>query len=233
MSGVLLRLARLVLARKILNAYNSYGFVSAFIYGPQGCGKTTYALWVLREVYGNWDDVIDNTYFYIDSLIPRLKDCVKSGKRIKVVLLDDAGVWLIKYHWRREFSVWFSKLFNLIRTVCSGIIFTSVEASDIVKFVRDKVMFRVQIRVGGVDDSGVVWREARGYEVFVLPTLEHHIRWAFSDYYPLWLPGRVRERYEAKRREALERLVGEVEGRKVSKALPDVGVDVGGLVSEI
>lgn len=198
-----------VLSFFINRAYESYGFVSAFIYGPQGVGKTTYALKVLYYVYKDWDKVLENTYFYIDNLIPRLVECFKNNERIKAILLDDAGVWLLKYYWYKYFPIWFSKLFNLMRTICSGIIFTSVEVSDIVKFVRDKVRYRVAIRV--VDDDV---RKAIGYKVITLPTLERIVKRYFVDYFKLDLPSDVRREYESMRREAIERLLGEVHGKK-------------------
>jgi len=217
---MVVRIKGLTLSLFINSAYSSYGFCSAFVYGSQGVGKTTYALKVLYGVYGDWDKVLENTYFYIDNLIPRLKDCVKSGKRIKAILLDDAGVWLIKYHWRKDFSVWFSKLFNLIRTICSGIIFTSVEVSDIVKFVRDKVQYRVSIRV--IDN---LTREAIGYRVITLPTLERIVKRWFIDRFRLDLPGDVRKEYEEMRKEAIERLMSDVEGKR--ERGKEVDVDLG------
>jgi len=42
------------LARLISSAYKRYDFVSAFVIGPQGMGKTTYAMLVAYEVYGDW-----------------------------------------------------------------------------------------------------------------------------------------------------------------------------------
>lgn len=194
-----------VLAGLINRAYSSYGFVSAFIYGPQGIGKTTYALKVLYGVYGDWGSVLDNTYFYIDGLVSRLRDCLLSGDRIKAVLIDDAGVHLVKYSWRKNFSVWFSKFFNLIRTTCSGVLFTSVEVTDIIKFVRDKIMYRVSIRPLDEDK-----REAVGYKVIVWPSLQRVVKKAFIDVYTLSLPLNVKRAYEEMRREAIMRLFNEV-----------------------
>jgi len=199
----------MLISAKLINyAYGHYGFVSFFIYGKQGTGKTTYCLKVLKEAYGDWDIVLKNTYFYIDTLIPRLKQCVKEGKRIKAILLDDAGVWLIKYQWFKRFPIWFGKLWNLMRTVCSGILFTSVEVCDIIKFVRDKIEYRISI----VPLSDVE-RMAKAYKVRVLPSMDKIIEKAYYDYFTLRLPGDVRKEYEEMRREALERLMKELEGK--------------------
>lgn len=199
-------LTQTTLSLFINKAYENYSFVSAFIYGPQGVGKTTYALKTLYYVYGSWEEALNNTYFYIDNLLPRLKETFERGERIKAVLLDDAGVWLVKYYWRRDFSVWFSKFFNLIRTIVSGVIFTSVEVTDIVKFVRDKVMYRVNVMRISRDTS-----KAIGYRVKTNPMLEQYVERVFEDIFGLSLPEDVREKYEAKRREAIATLFKELE----------------------
>jgi len=193
-------------------AYENYGFVSAFIYGSQGSGKTTYALKTLYYVYGSWEEALNNTYFYIDDLLPRLYDTFNRGERIKAILLDDAGVWLMKYHWRKDFSVWFSKLFNLLRTIVSGVIFTSVEATDIVKFVRDKMMYRVYvIKISNTHSIAI------GYKVNITPLLEQYVERIFEDTYSLKLPNDVREKYEAKRREAISTLFQELKGIEIDR----------------
>ncbi|RLG73710.1 MAG: hypothetical protein DRO14_06425 [Thermoprotei archaeon] len=207
------------LASRIIKAYNTQSFISAFAYGHQGVGKTTYALLILYNVYRDWDKVLDNTYFYIETLIPKLKKALQSGERIPAILLDDAGIWLVKYSWRKNFSQWFSKLFNLMRTVVAGIIFTSVEVSDIVKFVRDKVIYRISI----VRFRDFV--EARAYRCYITPMLRHYVKKRFIDRFTYdLLPADVRAKYEAKRREALMRLMKEVETEKsvTLEELPDL-----------
>ena len=193
----------------IKNAIGSYSFVSAFIYGSQGAGKTTYGLKTLYHVYGSWDKALEHTYFFIDDLLPKLRDHFERGERIPAVLLDDAGVWLIKYHWRTDFNVWFSKLFNLMRTVVAGVIFTSVEATDIVKFVRDKVMYRVHVIRKAPKEA-----EAIGYRVFMTPLLEPMVKRVFADRVRLELPDYVRASYEKKRRDAMKRLFEELSPKK-------------------
>ena len=210
----------LTLSYFIKRAYENYGFVSAFIYGFQGVGKTTYGLKVLHGIYNDWDMVLDNTYFYIDNLLPKLKESYKSGERIKAILLDDAGVWLTKYYWYRHFSVWFSKFFNLIRTVSAGLLFTSVEVTDIVKFVRDKMVYRVAII-----PENRLWRKAIGYKVVLLPSLDRIVVRYFADRFTLKLPSDVRKQYEEMRKEALEKLMSEIERKKQPPKPPAIKLD--------
>ena len=185
----------------IKQAYKNYGFVSAFIYGPQGVGKTTYGLKVLYYAYGSWDLALKYTLFDLETTKQLLENAFTNNRRIKAILLDDVGTWLIKYSWHRNPSIWFSKLFNMVRSVCSGVLFTSVEVSDIIKFIRDKVIFRVSVKKLSFDRSLAV-----GYKVNTLPSLDQYVEKIFEDEFGLSLPGYVRTYYELKRREALSSL---------------------------
>ena len=185
----------------IKQAYKNYGFVSAFIYGPQGVGKTTYGLKVLYYVYGSWELALKYTFFDLETTKQFLENAFTNNRRIKAILLDDVGTWLIKYSWRSNPSIWFSKLYNMIRTVCSGVIFTSVEVSDIIKFIRDKVIFRVSVSKVSPDTSLAI-----GYKVNTLPSLDQYVEKVFEDEFGLSLPGYVRTYYELKRRQALSSL---------------------------
>jgi len=189
----------------IREAHKKNGFLSAFIYGYQGVGKTTYALKVMYYVYKDWNKVLEHTFFYLDDALPLLREAVDSGKPLKAILFDDAGTWLIKYAWGRDFNVWFSMLYNLIRSVSSGVLFTSVEATDVIKYIRDKVMYRVKIEP--VDET---IRVALGYYVGMTPKLERYVVKVFEDYYKLELPADVRMAYEMKRREAIEHLFEQI-----------------------
>jgi len=207
----------------IRRAYSQYGFVSAFIYGSQGEGKTTYAMWVLRYVYGDWPTAVNYVFMDTKPLILRLKEAHEKGERIPAVLIDDAGKSLIKYSWGERGSIAFAILYNLMRSVCSGVLFTSVEATDIIKFVRDKVQFRVHVRRVGPEESIAV-----GYKVGYSPLLEPYVRRFFTDRYSLRLPNDVRKRLEEIRRESVEETLKSVLGsleRQRKKHEPLIDVD--------
>jgi hypothetical protein len=208
------------LALLIENAYNNYGFVSAFIYGHQGAGKTTYALKTLYYVYGDWDKALEYTFFDIRELENKLKWAFIKNKRIKAILLDDAGYSLIKYSWRDEYSQKIAKLFNLARTVVSGILFTSIETTDIIAFIRDKIMYPVSIRI--VDKT---YSEARGYRIYLSPLMEKIPKKVFRDLFIRRLPDHVYKKYEEKRREALANLFGLDKKREELESLTREGLD--------
>ncbi len=185
----------------IKKAYENYGFTSAFMYGIQGSGKTTYALKVMYHVYGDWGKVLERTYFNVDKFIEDTKYYFEKDERIPVVLFDDAGLSIIKYSWRRDFAQWFSRFYNLVRTVCSAILFTSVEVTDILKFIRDKVEFRVQLVRVSHDTSYAI-----GYRVYTTPLLDQYVKRVFKDIVKLELPQNVREAYESMRKRAIGEL---------------------------
>ena len=174
--------------------YGRMGFSSFFVYGYQGVGKTTYALKVLKEVYGSWDLALKHLYFRLEPLMTDLSRYFAEGKRIPAVVVDDAFIALPKYRWMQDAELWFFEFFNLARTTVAGIIFTSIESVDIAKFVRDKIRYRIHvIRFG---DKAV----ARGYEVVMYPSLEKGVRLVFEDRFSLSLPVDVREKYDTHRR---------------------------------
>ncbi|RUM47494.1 MAG: hypothetical protein DSY37_02245 [Hyperthermus sp.] len=138
----------LILARLISSAYKRYDFLSAFVVGPQGMGKTTYAMLVAYEVYGDWDRVLDSLYFDPREALPRFREALASGKRIPVVIFDDAGMHLSKYlisSSREGFHLTrlLNALINLARTLTAGVIYTSPDM-DILKELRKKAWVVVE-----------------------------------------------------------------------------------------
>nr|WP_181965722.1 hypothetical protein [Sulfolobus islandicus] len=121
---------------KINQMVKENGFMSVMIVGRQGVGKTTYAMRTLYHYYGDWDKVLDSMTFDPVGLLRR-------RKHYDVILIDDAGVHLSKYDWRNKND--FSKFFNLIRDVTNFLIFTTPNESDILKNVRDKLTYLVNI----------------------------------------------------------------------------------------
>lgn len=200
-----------MLSHFIKKAYEKYDFISAYIYGPQGVGKTTYALKVMFEIYQDWDQVLNHTFLTTEALTSKLNEAVQNDERIPAILIDDAGLVFIKYMWYKDFSIWFSKLYNLIRTICAGVLFTSVEVSDIIKFIRDKVIYRVAI-IKQEEKA-----KAIGYRVFTLPSLEQRVKLTFEDTFTLQLPQEVRDKYNQQRKEVIKNLMTDITKRTQKK----------------
>ena len=214
----------LTFTRKVLSAHRRYDFESLFIVGPQGMGKTTYALLVLYEVYRDWDKALNHLVFDAREALPKLKNALKSRhrallskraweKRIKLLVFDDAGVHLSKYLFHTsdgfKLAVAMNALYNLIRSVCSAVIFTSPDM-DTLKELRKKSWWIGEPRA----PSG----RSKPYRLMVLyrKTITASGMVVVSkkavDKYDLRLiPQDVRKEYEVRRQEALASVLDRLE----------------------
>jgi len=204
----------LILARLISSAYRRYDFLSAFVIGPQGVGKTSYAMLVAYEVYGDWDRVLENLHFDPREALPRLREALRSGERVPLLIFDDAGMHLSKYlvsSSREGFHLarLLNALINLARTLTAGIIYTSPDM-DVLKELRKKAW--VVAEPLAPHGRGKPYRVARLYRKRILASGKVAIQKLGLDEYDLRaVPGDVRKQYEEKRRRAMEPLLEELE----------------------
>ena len=221
---------KLTLSALIKRAYRTNGYVSAGVIGEMGIGKTSYALHVASEIYG-WDKALQYLFFKPQDAVRVMRKALDSGKRIPLLIMDDAGFWLSKLTWWEEHKVVFMDFYNLIRTVCASIIFTC-PGDELPKVMRKKMYFRITIsplhknrviqllekipkrelevlRSEGRDIR--YWNIAKGYKLQTLPSYMQYVRSLFEDIYPLHYPKHIYLKYEEMRRvfvrEALEKAV--------------------------
>jgi len=133
------------LASLIKWAINNNGIVIAYVYGPMGYGKTSYALWTAYEVLGDWDKVLDHLFFDLDEALDFMYRHIMRGRRIPIMILDDAGFFLNRLTWWEKPKVEFMELFNLARSIAASIIFTS-PTEEIPRQLLSKTNFRVSVR---------------------------------------------------------------------------------------
>ncbi len=226
----------LVLTRIVLGALKRYDYEQAFIIGKQGVGKTTYALLVMYEVYQDWDRVLHYTVFDPREVLPEFREALKTGKRIPVVLFDDAGFHLSKYLWSvdrdsQRLALTINALFNLIRTICAATIFTSPDL-DVLKELRKKSWIVGQ----PVAPSGVhqPYRIMRLYRKTIMPDGRISVRYFAEDHYDLRaVPADVRKEYEEKRRAAIEPLLEMLEEVLDTATVPRLPRDKAERLAEI
>jgi len=229
----------MILANLIEKAYRNNGVVTAYIYGDFGQGKTSYSLWVAYRVLGSWDDVLDHLFFDPEEAVNVMGEAISKGKRLKLIIMDDAGLWLDRLTWWEEKKVAFMNFFNLIRSVSAGVLFTT-PTQELPKQILNKCMFRIHIRptsreevVKLIGDDGLSELEgvirkyglknliniAIGYRLKMLPSFTEFFSKEFYDVFPLHYP--IYEKYERKRRRALEKYFRkwkeEVEGREKAR----------------
>lgn len=194
---------RYYLTKLIEKAHESEGFISAFVYGHQGVGKTSYCLHVAADVYGSWDVALKHLFFEPLEAIDRMLQTIEAmergeGERIKVLIMDDAGTWLSKTSWWEESKQEFAELFDLIRTACSCVIFNS-PANNIIRRISDEVMLRVKItkidakmdemlKSMGYSVNPAKYRVAVLYQHGLTPMFKGYVRKEAYDVFPLHYP---------------------------------------------
>lgn len=224
---------RYYLSRLIERAHESEGFISAFVYGPQGIGKTSYCLHVAADVYGSWDAALNHLFFdpleAIERMLSVIED-MESGERedrIKVLIMDDAGTWLSKTSWWEESKQEFAELFDLIRTACSCVIFNS-PANNIIKRISDEIMLRVKVTKINAEMNEMLknlgysvdaekHRVATLYQHRLTPMFKGYIRKEAYDVFPLHYP--VHDEYRRIRlRVVKEKMLSVREALRVKRA---------------
>ncbi len=211
----------MILADMIKQAMKYNGVVVAHIYGDFGFGKTSYALWVAYNVLGSWNNVLNHLFFTPREALVAVEKAIKTGHRLPIMIMDDAGLWLDRLTWWQEDKVAFMEFFNLIRSVAAGVLFTT-PSEDLPKPNLKKCFFRIHVSPAKYEDIVARFGEpvaktvvkqatehglkhilavATGYKLRTLPSFMNIVKKEFYDIYPLHYP--VYEEYEEKRRRAL------------------------------
>lgn len=144
------------LSNQIIESYNTEGFTSGIIFGRQGSGKTAFALKVMVEsiksIYNldtqeAWNVAKRLLFFELTDALPIISYAVRNNIRLPVILFDDAGIWLSKYRWTKQYMKLFFDLYSVIRTRVSAVLFTTPSPDDIAKFLREKSWFYVRVGI--------------------------------------------------------------------------------------
>lgn len=205
-------------------AWRNNSVVVAYVYGNFGSGKTSYALWTAYEVLGGWERVLKYLFFDPGEAAAVMRRAIERGRRLPVIIMDDAGLWLDRMTWWEEEKVAFMQFFNLIRSVAACVIFTT-PTEELPKQILRKSTVRVRVEPVAVEHAlSLVGGEvveavqaaaksyglkhsplalATGYVVHTLPSFMQIVSKQFYDLFPLHYP--VVEEYERKRRAALRR----------------------------
>jgi len=198
----------LILTRRIKEAIKTNGYEQAFLIGPQGMGKTTYAMLVAKEIYGSWDKALDHLFFDPTDAFRRMTIALDTMERLKLVIFDDAGFYFSKYMFMIEGGAKLASvinwIFNVIRTVCAGVIFTSV-SEDILKELRKKSWVIGEPRTPAGERKNSPRRVMHLYVKRLRPYPPYRQTVKIGmDYYRLdvW-PEDIRFEYELRRREAM------------------------------
>ena len=219
----------LVLAQRTIKAHPN-GFVGAIVEGKRGVGKSSYCIKVQKEVYQDLYDLSDTdaynmalkyTVFEIDEIITLCKEARKQKKMIPCLTWDDAGVggsniqWFINMHGVQQLRAFT----ETIRTALTGFLINCTSRQGLLKHIREQDDFVVEI----IKTSGDGWsREARGYNMFKLPSGTVRVYRSFADKYSCYLPKWVYEEYTPVREAYLDRALSEMEEMKKRLGRPKI-----------
>jgi len=200
----------LYLTGKVIQAYHNNGFISCMIMGEQAAGKTSYALHIAREIYNTWDRVLDHLYFDPDEAMNTFEKYALQRKRLPLVIMDDAGLWLSSLRWYEEDIKNFLEFYNIMRSVAAGVIFTSVDLEDLPKRLWKKIWYRAEV----ITEEDNKQCKAVVYRVKARANLKAYLYHRAIDYFPRHYPNWLYERYEVLRNKAVINKIRQYKKRK-------------------
>ena len=202
-------MGRTFIAERIHMQGRSNEAVTILINGEIGAGKTAYALYTARCIYSSWDEVLAHLYFDPRPLVEEIKEAHKRGERIPLIIVDDAGLWLSKLSWWERPIREFMEFFNVIRSVCGAVIFTT-PSNDIPQRIIEKIQYHVLVRkINKKNARGVPLSQAVIYRSWMTPA-GRRIKKVAIDIYPRHYPNPVFIKYEDMRRQAIARKLDSV-----------------------
>lgn len=180
-------------------AYYRDEFKLFIIYGPLGIGKSAYALKVAHEVYdGSWDQVKAHVVFHPEDFVNRCLDMSEKGKRDKVLIWDDAGLWLFAMDFTNPFIKAILKYMNVARTNWGALILTSPTPTWVLYKMRtfpQLINIKITKKQDETQPGNTTYRRpriGRAYRSWVAPDLKKQgVHTIYEDEYDATLPNDV------------------------------------------
>ena len=114
-----------ITTKMINRAYYQDEFILKIVYGPLGIGKSSFAIKVGAEVYGSYEKVKEYVVFHPRDFVEKCLTMSKDRKREKLLIWDDAGLWLFYKDFNDPFVQAVLKYMNVARTNWACIILTT------------------------------------------------------------------------------------------------------------
>jgi len=195
----------------IRKAYKNNEFRPFIFYGPYGYGKTSLAIKVLAQLYGEWDgdklikpcwdwEVLrDKIVMTPPEFVEKMKQLVSQNKRDLCLLADDAGLWLFALDWYDPFVKAVTKFLNVARTCLASVIFTTPLPTMILGKVRglpQLISVKIVKATGNPEKHARWMRYATGYRWVVLPDMKKTmVKVVFRDRFYCKLPDDIYKKY--------------------------------------
>jgi hypothetical protein len=120
----------------------------------RGIGKSVLALRMLFWAYGNWDEAKNYIFYTPQEFVDRFKELYDKGKRVPLVVWDDAGEWLFRARFREKFAITVVEYLEVIRTVVANLLFTATSINKLLKGVRESIKYVILVKSEGVQGEG-------------------------------------------------------------------------------
>jgi len=218
----------LISSKMILKAYRHYDYFGLLVYGPLRCGKSSYVIQLLAEVYGilknkdwkkmvrkPWDEwkkwALENTELKWDAWKERMvfepKDFVhkvaeENIKQRPLLVWDDAGFWLSHYGYHHPFVKTVADYLNVAASDWSSLVFTTPNPKWVLTHVRRLPGGHTGRISKDTGDPGA-WhlRYLRAYQGWIAPDMKKEgVRTVFQDNFRVVLPDKVFNEYDKVRR---------------------------------
>ncbi len=185
-----------LIAKLAEKAYEIDGYVDALIYGDKGAGKSVYALISAFKIYNDWDTVLKHLFFSPKEAIDFILEKHERGERVKMIILDDAGLWLGKLRWWEKEKVEFADFYDVIREVCACVVFTAPSDNIMRKIVKD-IQLRLHVQI--IND---IKSKIRIYKRKLLPSFKEIVKTVKDETFDRWIPDEVYQKYKDMKRKA-------------------------------
>lgn len=165
-----------LMTKEINRAYYQDEFELFIVYGPLGIGKSVFSIKVANEVYGGgFDKVKDYLVFHPRDFVSKCLGMSQEGKREKVLIWDDAGLWLFYMDFTNPFIQAVLKYMNVARTNWAAIILTTPTPSWIQFKMRSFPQCKTIkiIKEGSDQQHKGKPRLAKVYRSWVAPDFKH------------------------------------------------------------
>jgi len=232
---------RYAILRFIQETLEDDGFQSFIIFGSKGAGKSTYALRVAAQYYHfiekkpteeSWREAIKTVAFTIYEVLQKIDE----GR--KIIIWDDAGLWLSTYMWydekTRKYLEYFNDYWDVIRTDAYVIMFTTPTKKKLPPKVREDSS-AILVRITKIPSTTKVCKMNKQFKLlyecrYVKMSLAEGARnveglyddrtlrkLLFTDYFIRYVPDKYWAIYQKKRksysryaRKQLERIIQEI-----------------------
>lgn len=185
-----------ITAREIETAFKRDECHVFIPYGPLGIGKSSYAIKVVAEVYGspgqpNYDAVKEHLVFHPKDFVLKCQEMMDKGEKDKVLIWDDAGLWLFALDYYHPFVKAVIKYLNVARTNWGALIFTTPLPNWVIKKIRGFPQATVLkiIKAMSDDDRASRHRIANAYRFWISPDMKRSgVKQIYADKYTAILP---------------------------------------------